>query len=122
MRTGRRRSLHCQHQQLLHARQTKLRPAWSRALILAGLGCSLLLLLPGIAIAQQQPLLSHSYTYGQIALFRMNVTGLPEGTAVELFLRVNDSYTESETTSLNEGSAVVSRNLESAPLPPFHRR
>ena len=119
MRTGRRRSLHCQHQQLLHARQTKLRPAWSCALILAGLGCSLLLLLPGIAIAQQQPLLSHSYTYGQIALFRMNVAGLPEGTAVELFLRVNDSYTESETTSLNEGSAVVSRNLGSAPLPPF---
>ncbi|MCJ7548679.1 MAG: peptidase MA family metallohydrolase [Anaerolineae bacterium] len=49
----------------------------------------------------------------------MNVADLPEGTAAELFLRVNDSYTESETTSLNEGSAVVSRNLETAPLPPF---
>ena len=117
MRTGHRRSL--QHQQPQHACQTKLRPVWSRALILAGLGCSLLLLLPGIALAQQKPLLSHSYTYGQSALFRMNVADLPEGTAAELFLRVNDSYTESETTSLNEGSAVVSRNLETAPLPPF---
>jgi len=76
-------------------------------------------LLPGIALAQQKPLLSHSYTYGQSALFRMNVADLPEGAAAELFLRVNDSYTESETTSLNEGSAVVSRNLETAPLPPF---
>ena len=119
MRTGHRRSLHCQHQQPQHTRPTKLRHSWSRKLILACLGCSLLLLLPGIALAQQEPLLSHSYTYGQSALFRMNVAGLPEGTAAELFLRVNDSYTESEATSLKDGSAVVARNLESAPLPPF---
>jgi len=119
MRTGRRRSLRHQHQQPQHACQTKLQPAWSRALTLAGLACSLLLLLPGIAVAQQKPLLSHSYTYGQSALFRMNVAGLSEGTTAELFLRVNDSYTESETTSLNKGSAVVSRNLKTAPLPPF---
>jgi hypothetical protein len=116
-RTGRRRSLHYQHPE--HARPSIRWLAWSHALILAGLGCSLLLLLPGTALAQAQPLLSHSYTYGQSALFRINVAGLPEGAAAELFLRVNDSYTESETTSLHEGSAAVSRDLESSPLPPF---
>ena len=116
-RTGRRRSLHYQHPE--HTRPSGQRLAWSRALILVCLGCSLLLLLPGTALAQAKPLLSHSYTYGQTALFRINIAGLPEGTAAELFLRVNDSYTESERASLHESSAVVSRDLESAPLPPF---
>jgi len=120
-RTGHSRRLHTQHPEQLPG-HTRLRGqwlAWSRALILACLSCSLLLLLPGTALAQAKPLLSHSYTYGQTALFRINVAGLPEGAAAELFLRINDSYTESETTSLHEGSAAVSRDLASAPLPPF---
>ena len=117
MRIGRRRSLHDQHPQ--RTQPNRLLPPWSRALTLASLGCSLLLLLPRIALAQQEPLLSHSYSYGQTALFRVNVAGLPESTLVELLLRVNDSYAVSETASLNEGSAVVARDLKTAPLPPF---
>ena len=117
MRIGRRRSLHDQHPQ--RTQPNRLLPPWSRALTLASLGCSLLLLLPRIALAQQEPLLSHSYSYGQTALFRVNVAGLPESTLVELLLRVNDSYAVSETASLNEGSAVVARDLRTAPLPLF---
>ncbi len=82
--------------------------------------CALALLaIPRGAAAQSDHEISHSYAFGQNATFSLTVGSAVEITDATLYLRINDTYTDSQRGELDGSAATVVRDLGEAPLPPF---
>ncbi|MGC9521337.1 MAG: peptidase MA family metallohydrolase [Anaerolineae bacterium] len=63
--------------------------------------------------------LSHSYAFGQSATFSLRVNSVDEIEDATLYLRINDSYTDTQRGDTDGASATAVRELGEAPLPPF---